>query len=251
MHHDPFSEEEFDTWSKVGELDTQERRLFDRYLLHLPKTTRILDIGTGGGRFLYVLHQAGFRCLSGIDSSARMVEAAQTRFSSLAPNDPVRLSVQRASQMTFEDESQDVVIALQQVGSFIEDPAERIRSFHEFFRVLAPGGLLVASFLSWKSRWYNPLLAAAIAPVKILKGDLKQRQKQYLCWLKLGATLNFAYLWTGSPMRTGSRRKKSSNWCARPALRSSRCKQIRPREPGFTSRRESWRKRRSACCHAS
>lgn len=199
QNSDIFDDEEFGLWSRTGKLDAQEQQMFEKHLFKLPPNTRILDVGTGGGRFLFALYLRGFQRLSGIDTSARMIETAQARFSALAAADCVHFSVQDATRMNFADQSQDVVIALQQLASLIEDPAARLRVFSELARVLLPGGLLIASFLNWDARWYNPLLAGALLPLKILKGELSRLRKNYLCWLRLGNRANFAYLWTKQP----------------------------------------------------
>ncbi|MDQ3621036.1 MAG: class I SAM-dependent methyltransferase [Verrucomicrobiota bacterium] len=194
-----YDAEEFDSWAAAAGLDPQEHHLFDRYLFDRPKDLRILDAGTGAGKFLFALSQHGFRRLTGVDMSRRLIEVARAKCASIGAEDHMSFFLQSVCALSFEDESQDAVIALQQLPSLIEDPADRIQALREMYRVLVPGGVILACFLSWEGRWFNPLLAAVIFPLKILKREFNRLRKNYLCFIKLNDRLNTSYLYTQQP----------------------------------------------------
>jgi 2-polyprenyl-3-methyl-5-hydroxy-6-metoxy-1,4-benzoquinol methylase len=60
-----------------SEYERRRRRYLWNYrlLLDLPRTSKILDIGCGGGFFLNFLQKAGYKCCSGIDLDPVAIEA--------------------------------------------------------------------------------------------------------------------------------------------------------------------------------
>lgn len=58
----------------------------------------------------------------------------------------------------------NIVIALQQITSLIEAPEMRLKALREYYRVLAPGGVLLCNFLDWETRRFNPLLRTLLTP---------------------------------------------------------------------------------------
>jgi ubiquinone/menaquinone biosynthesis C-methylase UbiE len=194
---DLYNEEEFAEWSAFKGLLADEEALLRRHLYGLPRGSRILDVGTGAGRLLFELAAEGFTTLTGIDLSERLLEAA--RKAATQRNAQINFERQDAADLRFDGCSFDAVLALQQVLSMIERPQARSDALLNFHRVLAPGGLLLASCLSWESRWINPWVAVAIAPLKVLKGEANVRRRQYLPWLKLGQRPNFRFLFQKQP----------------------------------------------------
>lgn len=194
---DLYDEEEFAEWSAFKGLLAEEEALLRRHLYELPRESRVLDVGTGAGRLLFELEAQGFTALTGIDLSERLLQAA--RKAGAKRSAEIKFERQDAADLRFADSSFDVVLALQQVLSLIDQPQARSDALDNFHRVLAPGGLLLASCLSWESRWINPLVALAVAPLKILKGDAGVRHRQYLPWLKLGQRPNFRFPFEKQP----------------------------------------------------
>jgi len=181
-----------DAWTRVVDLLPEEESLFHRCLDPLPKDSRILDVGTGAGRFLFQLRDRGFADLSGIDLSTRLLEAARSRAAREQGKRLVFLN-QSATAIGFPDGSFDVVLALQQVTSFVGEAANRERAVREYHRVLKPGGLLLLSVLHYQARWYNPILSAALLPVKILKRDFHALDRGSLPTIRLGHQFNLRY----------------------------------------------------------
>ena len=194
---DVYNGREFDEWSEFDGLIREEDILLRRHLLELPKASRMLEVGTGAGRLLLELHGRGFTSLRGIDLSERLLAVARAKAAQMGAD--IGFEMQDAADLRFADGSFDVVLGLQQVLSLIESPEARCRALQHFFRVLAPGGLLLASVLSWESRWVNPWLGLALAPLKLLKGDGRLINRQYLPWLKLGGKANVRYPFEAQP----------------------------------------------------
>lgn len=197
--HNVYDAEEFESWAAAKDLQPEEETLFGRYLHPLPKDLRILDLGTGAGKFVFALRKHGFRHLAGVDLSPRLIGVANAKCVEIGAETEIQFSQQSVCAMNLPDESQDVVMALQQITSLLEEPADRMQALREMYRVLTPGGMLLASFLSWEGRRVNPSLGAAILPVKLLKGDIKRLKKNYLPFLKLGNRLNISYLYSQQP----------------------------------------------------
>lgn len=102
----------------------------------------VLDAGMGGGRLAAELAQRGWK-VTGIDSSARMVELARRRLPQLGD----RLLEADLAALPFGDESFDAVVAtgaLEYVGDLAQGLAE-------LARVLRPGGEAVLSFPDYRS----------------------------------------------------------------------------------------------------
>lgn len=194
---DVYDAEEFDVWSGFDRLLEEEEILLRRYFTSLPRESRILDVGTGAGRWLFKLSAEGFTSLTGIDVSERLLGVARRK--AAQRNAAVRFERQDAADLRFADCSFDVVLALQQLLSLIEARPEREQTLRNFYRVLAPGGLLLASALSWEARWINPWLGRAIAPLKRLKGDHRALDRQYLPWLRLGGKPNVRFAFEAQP----------------------------------------------------
>jgi ubiquinone/menaquinone biosynthesis C-methylase UbiE len=189
---DLYDGKEFGEWADRTELNPAERRLLEDHVFRRPRECPILDVGTGAGRFLFALHARGFYRLAGVDLSPNLIAAAREK--SKAAGAEMAFWVQDATELQFADASVSVILALQQLPSLIEAPERRLQALRECHRVLAADGVLLCSFLDWQGRWFNPLLGALLAPIKLLKGDLRRLSPRYLPWMRVGGRVNFRCL---------------------------------------------------------
>ncbi len=186
-----YNEQDYHTWAESTGLSVAEATVFDRHLAGTARDARILDVGTGGGRLAFELQTRGFSRITGIDLSERMIDAARER--AQRERADVRFEVQDAADLHFPDGSFEVVLALQQLLSILDTPERRAQALREMHRVLAPGGLLVLSVLSWEGRPINPWISAAIAPFKWLKGE-GRFGRHCLPIFRMGGKPNVRYL---------------------------------------------------------
>lgn len=111
----------------------QERRLFEALTACWPRRGRtFLDIGCGAGHNLENFHQAGF-CVTGVDKSPVMLQAARERLGRTAT-----LHLAEASHLPFDNDAFDYV-GLFTVLEYAPDPADLLA---EAVRV-AKRGLIV------------------------------------------------------------------------------------------------------------
>ncbi len=176
----------------MRQLEEPERKVLGKYLLAgADRHMAILDVGTGGGRFLEELAMRGFDHLFGIDISASLLAAAGKRLSVYPVG--VKLEQMDMRALTYPSESLDCVLALQQVVCGIDDPAGRRQALAECFRVLKPGGIFLCSVLDYSRRPLNLLVSLISWPFKLLKGEFRYMSYQYLPLLKLGGCWNWQY----------------------------------------------------------
>lgn len=97
-----------------------------------------LDVGCGAGLMTAQLAGAGYR-VTGIDSSASMVETARRALADHGLGDRVTLARADVHQLPFEAGRFPLVVALG-VLPWLHDPASAVT---ELARVLAPGGTLI------------------------------------------------------------------------------------------------------------
>ena len=130
---------------QFGDIDIY---LFDQLLRgRVADGATVLDAGCGSGRNLVFLVRAGMD-VYGVDADTEAIAAARHRLADAAPDfDPMRLSVQSVSALSFGDGAMDVVIS-SAVLHFARDDTHFDTMVREMWRVLAPGGMLFCRLAS-------------------------------------------------------------------------------------------------------
>jgi SAM-dependent methyltransferase len=151
--HDPactpdLGPEVYARW-RASELGATTEQLEARLILELVgdvKGRKVLDIGCGDGEFALELTKRG-AIVTGIDSSAAMVDAARRR--ATQSDADVRFDIGMAEHLPFSAEQFDAVTAIT-ILCFVEDAT---LVFREMARVLRPEGRLVIGELGKWSAW--------------------------------------------------------------------------------------------------
>ncbi len=102
---------------------------------------RVLDVGCGAGNMIH--HLSRYGSVVGIDNDSKPLEIAHQR------GYDARLA--RAEEMPFEDESFDLVTAL----DVIEHCEDDLQILRECFRVCAKGGLIAITVPAFQWLWSN------------------------------------------------------------------------------------------------
>lgn len=119
------------------EVERRQRAPYLRRVIgtHFPsdRESRILDLGCGNGTLLYFAREAGYKSVSGVDTSSEQIEQA-----SLLGFSEVRQTDIFTFLATAAAESYDVITALDIIEHL--NKAELLRLADEVYRTLAPGG---------------------------------------------------------------------------------------------------------------
>ena len=168
---------EFKRWAWAGtDLIVPERFLINGYL---KSDARTLEAGTGGGRILRALANAGFVDLTGFDNVPSFIDAAREQ----DPLGKIAFSVQDARAVSYADAQFDQIIYLQQVVSFIAEEEGRRRAVAEAYRILRPGGTALFSFLCYEVRLQSMLHKFIIAYLACLRAAAgRRRSLQAMPW---------------------------------------------------------------------
>lgn len=108
----------------------------------VPRDALVLDVGSGAGSNLRMLHELGFRRIVGLDRSAAALRFCRARQAA---------DLQRAdlTALPFRDASFDLALAT----DVLEHVHDEARAVSELLRVLRPGGALVATVPAFESLW--------------------------------------------------------------------------------------------------
>jgi SAM-dependent methyltransferase len=120
------AEAEATHWWFVG-----RRRLFAREIdkTGLPRTSRVLDVGTSTGANLRLLRDLGFHAVDGLDFSQEAIRYCREKGLGIVRHGDV-------CGMPFADESFDLLLAT----DIIEHVDDDLKALREIARVLRPGG---------------------------------------------------------------------------------------------------------------
>jgi SAM-dependent methyltransferase len=169
MSQDPIMSSYYATGVEKGRLEATNRLEFERTKLmlseRLPPHGRIVDVGGGPGSYASWLVGRGYE-VDLIDPIPLHVEQAR-QLAREGPSFGVELGDARA--LPFDDGSADAVVMMGPLFHLV-DPGDRVAALAEAWRVLRPGGVLLASAMGRQF-----LLGHAIAGNTILSRRERQR----------------------------------------------------------------------------
>ncbi|KXK62067.1 hypothetical protein AWW66_10500 [Micromonospora rosaria] len=152
-------EREYVTHSISSSTNTRPSHGADFLRRHLPSIARVagpprlLDLGCGGGRNAAVLAETGL-AIVGMDFAHRPLLAARTR---LGPGPARLVQASMKASLPFRTGAFSLVTAFTSLENVTED--DRLRALgREVRRVLCPGGLFFAYFLTPEDGYYLPLI---------------------------------------------------------------------------------------------
>ncbi|WP_312471503.1 class I SAM-dependent methyltransferase [Neobacillus sp.] len=112
---------------------------------NITKNSLILDAGCGTGQTTAYLYQQYNAKVFGLEINPIMVEKAKSRFESL--HLPIQLFQGSIEKIPFADNNFDFILS-ESVLAFVDKP----KALKEFFRVLKPGGRLIANEMTINKR---------------------------------------------------------------------------------------------------
>jgi SAM-dependent methyltransferase len=123
---------------------TGRRRLFAREIKKtgLPRTSRVLDVGTSTGANLRLLRDLGFQAVDGLDFSREAIRYCREKGLGLVQHGDV-------CGMPFANDSFDLVLAT----DIIEHVDDDLKALREIGRVLRPGGKVLITVPAFPMLW--------------------------------------------------------------------------------------------------
>jgi len=162
-------------WEQPDQVERFAEREPDHRLLTLldhaePGRVRVLDLGCAGGRNTVVLAARGYDFYA-LDSAAAMVERTVARVAAIVGPTAAarRVKVGRMQALDFPDQSFHLVVALG-VHHNARSRQEWDQALAETARVLAPGGRLLVSNFSPRSRPTGKVLTAVPNEPHVFEG---------------------------------------------------------------------------------
>ena len=132
---------------------------------HLPKGGTILDLGGGAGAYAFPLAAEGYKVVLA-DLSPDLIEQAKQEKAETGADNLIACDVVNATDLNMYGDVQfDAVLLLGPLYHLIEE-SERKQCVSEVYRVLKPGGTVIASFI--------PYLTGSIAIVDRFFRDPRQ-----------------------------------------------------------------------------
>jgi ubiquinone/menaquinone biosynthesis C-methylase UbiE len=131
-------------------------RILDRYEWH---NKRVLEVGCGQGPILNYLAQFDM-LMHGIDMSKTSLAQAQTGAIEMGHVDRITLSICDAENLSFLDESFDVVISV----GVLHHTKDTWRGVREIYRILKPDGVaIVMLYRTGNPKWWATRLLRALS----------------------------------------------------------------------------------------
>ena len=142
----------------------KERRwLFGRMLRDIPRSAKVLDVGSGTGSNLRMLVEAGFRDVRGLDMSPAAAQFAKAK--NLPP-----IEYGDVQRLPYEAETFDLLLATD-VVEHVDDDAKAVQ---ELARILRPGGHLLVTVPCFQSLW-GPQDELAMHKRRFRLGEISSR----------------------------------------------------------------------------
>lgn len=148
-------------YSKVNqkELEGIQRERWKKQfarLLPANKNLKVLDIGTGPGFFTIILEELGYKNITGIDVSEKMLEVAKENIQKYGKKDSsIQLIQMDAQKLELKPESFDIIVSRNLTWN-LEKPQQ---AYSEWLRVLKPNGALFIFDANWYAFLQNESLA--------------------------------------------------------------------------------------------
>jgi ubiquinone/menaquinone biosynthesis C-methylase UbiE len=185
-----------------GRLTDRLTQLRDAVTRHVPRGSRVLDLGCGTGELAVALADAGMWVV-GCDISPRMLShAAASATGASVGVSWVRLEPGWQT-LPFEGRSFDAVVAAS-VLEYVAEPAAVLR---ECRRVLRPGGIVLCTVPdpSHPVRWLEWLTAVTAARMPLLESMARRwpRAVGYLTYLRVSRQRHRARWWSAGAARAG------------------------------------------------
>ena len=147
-------------YSKVNqkELEGIQRERWKKQfarLLPANKNLKVLDIGTGPGFFTIILEELGYKNITGIDVSEKMLEVAKENTQKYGKKDSsIQLIQMDAQKLELKPESFDIIVSRNLTWN-LEKPQQ---AYSEWLRVLKPNGTLLIFDANWYAFLQNESL---------------------------------------------------------------------------------------------
>jgi len=122
-------------------IEQEEQTLFK--IVDKEKPSRVLDVGCGWGRHMELLLKKGVKLCAGVDKEPIMIIKARQLYK--YGNDRVVLKLESAEELSFNNDSFDMVICMTNTFGNIEKERQRRKVIHEIYRVLRKGGCFILS----------------------------------------------------------------------------------------------------------
>jgi len=132
-------------------------KLFDQYeksvvISYLPKSNigkKLLDAGSGSGRFTIEIAKRGYNVVSA-DYSQAMLDVIKHKIEDEKYNKNIQLSKQDITKLSFPDNMFDYICCLRVMVNLDSKENEK-KALGELIRVCKPGGTIVVEFVNSKS----------------------------------------------------------------------------------------------------
>ena len=136
------------------------------------KNSKILDLGCGGGVFLPILKNKGYK-LTGVDISLEMIKLSKEICKST--NTTASLSIGDCNKLKFDDNSYDVVIAV----GLIEHQKTDFAMIKEIQRILKPGGIFILTIRNYFSPYvrFRSIVSEILRFLKNTRRVLYKKEK--------------------------------------------------------------------------
>lgn len=131
----------YDRWVSPAVVAALQTDLHERLIRALPPRSRLLDVGSGGGQHaVQIAQERPDLTVTGVDISSTMVRRARELARRANVADRVSFELGDATDLHFDAEAFDAVYC----AGPLKQVQDKVRVLRECYRVLRPGGRLLA-----------------------------------------------------------------------------------------------------------